>query len=60
MSFDSERFLIEIQNRPTIWDSRSKEYSNKILRGKAWEEICEIFVPLFQEVSPAEKNKACK
>ncbi|XP_066141923.1 uncharacterized protein [Euwallacea fornicatus] len=57
-NFDPDRFLIEIEHRPAIWDSRSTEYSNKLLRGRAWEEICIKFVPTFEIMSSSDKNKA--
>ncbi|XP_063612967.1 uncharacterized protein LOC134786343 [Penaeus indicus] len=47
--FDTERFIIEIEDRPAIWDVHLKEYSNKILKAKAWEELCSIFVPNFND-----------
>ncbi|XP_064081736.1 uncharacterized protein LOC135198162 [Macrobrachium nipponense] len=56
--FDTDRFIIEIQDRPAIWDVRLKEYSNKILKAKAWEELCSIFVPNFNELDCQGKNKA--
>ncbi|KAJ8896236.1 hypothetical protein PR048_001579 [Dryococelus australis] len=36
-SFDSDRFIIEVESRPAIWDTRSDTYGNKLARGKAWE-----------------------
>ena len=36
--FDTERFICEIELRPTIWDVSSKSYSNKCEKSKAWEE----------------------
>ncbi|KAJ0179673.1 hypothetical protein K1T71_004264 [Dendrolimus kikuchii] len=29
MDFDTEKFIIEIQNRPAIWNTKSAEYSDK-------------------------------
>lgn len=43
MDFDTEKFIIEIQNRPAIWNTKSAEYSDKNLRSKAWEELVEIY-----------------
>ncbi|XP_047029775.1 uncharacterized protein LOC124637392 [Helicoverpa zea] len=43
MSFDTEEFIIEIQNRPCIWDSSSIEYSDRNLKIKSWDEIVNIF-----------------
>lgn len=43
MNFDTEKFIIEIQNRPAIWNTKSAEYSDRNLRQKAWEELVEIY-----------------
>ena len=37
---DIEHLIIEIKNRPIIWDSSSNEYKNKIRKTDAWEEVC--------------------
>ncbi|KAL1130498.1 hypothetical protein AAG570_011746 [Ranatra chinensis] len=58
MSFDSDRFITEVELRPAIWDSRSEAYSNKQARGKAWEELCEIFVLDYEDMDAAKKNTA--
>ncbi|XP_050357706.1 uncharacterized protein LOC126778260 [Nymphalis io] len=43
MNFDTEKFIIEIQNRPAIWNTKSTEYSERNLRQKAWEELVQIY-----------------
>ena len=58
--FDTEQFIIEIEDRPAIWDVRLKEYSNKTLKAKAWEELCSIFAHNFNELDCQGKNKASK
>ncbi|XP_026330373.1 uncharacterized protein LOC113237883, partial [Hyposmocoma kahamanoa] len=45
MDFDTERFIIDIQNRPAIWNTKSAEYSDRNLRSKAWEELVDIYGP---------------
>lgn len=55
-SFDTETFITAIQERPVIWDSRLREYSNKIAKRKAWEEINELFNAEFGEKTNKEKN----
>jgi hypothetical protein len=42
-NFDSEKFIIEIENRPAIWNSACPEYSNRDLKKKCWEELTNIF-----------------
>ena len=46
--FDTEKFICEIELRPAIWDVRSKSYSNKTEKTKAWEEICCSFIDNFE------------
>ncbi|CAH1988827.1 unnamed protein product [Acanthoscelides obtectus] len=42
-NFDTEIFIIDIQNRPSIWDSSSADYSNRDLKKKCWEEIVDLY-----------------
>lgn len=55
-SFDTETFITEIRNRPVIWDSRLPEYSNKVAKRKAWEEINEIFDSKFGKKKQIQKR----
>ncbi|XP_061705686.1 uncharacterized protein LOC133516679 [Cydia pomonella] len=74
MESDSEReinienFIQEIQNRPAIWDMSKREYSDRIAKKKAWEEISTLFITDFatkntkqknEEVIPLENCKTC-
>lgn len=43
MAFDTERFIVEIENRPCLWNSALKEYSDRNLKIKCWEELVNIF-----------------
>ena len=45
--FDTEKFICEIEQRPTIWDVSSTTYSNKCEKTKAWEELCGVFIDGF-------------
>jgi hypothetical protein len=42
--FDTDLFIDEIEKRPAIWDMASSEYSNKLSKRRAWEEIVLIFI----------------
>lgn len=55
---DIDRFISEIEQRPVIWDTRNDEYTNKLLKRKAWNELCNIFVPDFNGMDSAMKKKA--
>lgn len=41
--FDSEKFIVEIENHPAIWNSACSEYSNRDVKKKCWEELTNIF-----------------
>lgn len=58
--FDTDRFITEINNRPTTWNSLLPEYSNKVLKKNAWDELCQIFYTNFNEKPSKEKNLAGK
>ena len=51
--FNTDLFIDEIEKRPPIWDMTSSEYSNKISKRKAWEEI----VLIFSDPSDTEERK---
>ncbi|CAK1592543.1 unnamed protein product [Parnassius mnemosyne] len=54
MSFDTDKFISEIQSRKAIWDLQSEEYANRDLKKKQWEEIVELFGG--EELSDEEKK----
>ncbi|CAK1591291.1 unnamed protein product [Parnassius mnemosyne] len=39
--FATERFIIEVQNRVCLWDSREKP--DRTAKKRAWEEIAKLF-----------------
>ncbi|XP_072947672.1 uncharacterized protein [Epargyreus clarus] len=41
--FDTELFIDEVEKRPAIWDFQSEDYSNKIIKNQAWQELVGIF-----------------
>lgn len=41
--FDTEKFIIEVENLPAIWNSGCSEYSNRDIKKKCWEELTNIF-----------------
>ncbi|XP_021931336.1 uncharacterized protein LOC110835438 [Zootermopsis nevadensis] len=42
-SFDTDLFIMEIEQRPALWNSGLNEYSDKNIRKKLWEEIVQRF-----------------
>lgn len=59
-SFNTEDFISEIKAQPAIWNSATEEYSNKICKRNAWEEVILKFHPLFNEKTTGEKNNISK
>lgn len=58
--FDTNRFILEVEARPALWDFESPEYSNKHLKTQAWDEVCQIVHPNFQSMETSEKAGKCK
>lgn len=59
-TFDTDMFIEEIRNSPCLWDQRTEEYSNRILKNKAWENLCKKFYEDFDSKETREKNKCGK
>ena len=57
---DMDRFILEIQERPALWDVNSSDYSNKLMKNSAWEEICDLFVPDYSLLDLPEKKQASR
>ena len=55
---DVESLIVEIQNRPLLWDRRSLDFRNTEKKNRVWYEVLDIFIPGFQEMSPAHKKNA--
>lgn len=55
-----ESFILEIQNRPAIWDMTTREYSDRIAKKKAWEEISTLFIKDFETKTAKQKNEEGK
>lgn len=58
--FDTERFIIEVQERPALYEVKSKEYANREIKAKLWMEIGQEVVAHWADLGPEEKNKAGK
>ena len=52
---DTEKFILEIQSRPALWDLTSNDYANRDLKKKNWEELVTIFMDK-EDASDREKN----
>lgn len=43
MDFDTGKFIVEIQNQPTLWNPKCADYSSKNLKQKEWEQVVNIY-----------------
>lgn len=59
-NINTEDFISEIELRPAIWELSSDDYTNKITKKNAWEEVIRKFCPEFERKSNAEKNNIGK
>lgn len=55
--FDTEIFICEIEKRPAIYDIKGKEYSNRDVKAKMWEEVAMVMYKNWNELPIQERNK---
>lgn len=55
-SIDTDRFIIEIESRPAIWNKFSDDYSNRDVKKKSWEELVNLFIER-ENPTVSEKNQ---
>ncbi|XP_050296320.1 uncharacterized protein LOC126736135 [Anthonomus grandis grandis] len=55
--FDTDKFIISIQDQPVLWDKATKEYSNKDSREKAWVSCGAVMYENWEVMTAEERNK---
>ncbi|XP_043486093.1 uncharacterized protein LOC122513715 [Polistes fuscatus] len=55
-NINTEEFISEIEARPAIWELSSDDYTNKVTKKNAWEEVITKFCPEFERTSSPERN----
>ena len=58
--FDSEKLISEIKNRPSLYDKKLADFSNKAIREYLWSEVCEAIVKDWGQMDAEEKMKTGK
>lgn len=58
MDFDTEKFINEIQNRPTIWNSKCPEYVDRELKLQAWKELVDQYAG-DEALTREERKRVC-
>ncbi|XP_069696499.1 uncharacterized protein [Periplaneta americana] len=54
--FDIDQFILSIESKPALWDSRVAEYSNKVKKQECWREVCSEVVANFKNF-PEERQR---
>ncbi|KAK9685846.1 Alcohol dehydrogenase transcription factor Myb/SANT-like [Popillia japonica] len=54
--FDTEKFINAVENRPALYNLKLKDYSNRDLKLKLWEEVALIMYSNWQELPVENKN----
>lgn len=58
--FDTEKFIFEIELRPAIYNVTLKEYSNKHIKAKCWNEVGETMYENWSSMTSEEKDEKDK
>ncbi|XP_072933782.1 uncharacterized protein [Epargyreus clarus] len=56
---DVDALIAAVEKRPAIWNKSSEEYSDRLLKLKLWEEICEEIVLNWSELSSVKRRNVC-
>ncbi|XP_063625241.1 uncharacterized protein LOC134796978 [Cydia splendana] len=56
-TLDIDHLIMEIEGRSPLWDKSSKSYSDRILKTRLWEEVCQNVIPKWEELTEDKKKK---
>jgi hypothetical protein len=54
---DIEKLIWEVERRPPLYNKKLKEYSDRNLKDKLWQEICESVITNWSELTAEQKSK---
>ncbi|KAI5646545.1 alcohol dehydrogenase transcription factor myb/SANT-like domain-containing protein [Phthorimaea operculella] len=57
IEIDIDTLIVEVQNRPQIWDKSHKEYKDRIVKYKKWDEVCENVIDEWSSLSDKKKKQ---
>lgn len=60
IDLDIDLFIAEVHKRPGLYDKESKEYSDKIIKDKLWDEVSAVVVENWNELTAQEKREKGK
>ncbi|XP_072945718.1 uncharacterized protein [Epargyreus clarus] len=55
--FDTEKLIVEVEQRPCLWNLSEKSYSDKFLKQKAWQEVAENCFEEWNNLRNEDKEK---
>ena len=55
--FDTEKFILEVEKRPPLFDKKLAEYSDKNTKDKLWSEVCEAMQDDWDQMEEEDKRK---
>lgn len=56
----SQKIIVEVQKRPALYDTTLRQYSDRNVKNKLWEEVYHNVVNNWMTLSEAEKKKKGK
>uniref|UniRef100_A0A1B6LDQ9 MADF domain-containing protein n=1 Tax=Graphocephala atropunctata TaxID=36148 RepID=A0A1B6LDQ9_9HEMI len=56
----TEKFILEIEKRPVIYDVQSEDYGNRMLRAASWNEVGEVMYDSWGHMTQAERDATVK
>lgn len=61
MNFDTDKLIIEVEQRPSLWDTSHSGYANKnVQQDNYWSDVCRIFNEGNNSMENKEKDGCCK
>jgi hypothetical protein len=54
---DIEKLIWEVESRPLLYNKKLKEYSDRNLKDKSWQEMCESVITNWSELPTEQKSE---
>lgn len=59
-NLNTDDFISSIEEHPALWNSSIPDYSDNVMKEKAWSDVCLKVDPEFETRNGSEKNLLCK
>jgi hypothetical protein len=60
MNVDTELLITEVEMRRNLWDPSQENYKDRDLRTNAWQVICSMLIPHYDEMDGDAKKQCGK